>query len=97
MFLKLWVPQNRDIKLLGSVQRRPSKAVKGLEDKGCKEWLSSLGWFSPELRRLRGDLMVTYSFSQGEWRGSTKLYSLVLTTEPWGLAWSCIRRRPGGS
>lgn len=61
MFLKLWVPQNRDIKLLGSVQRRPSKAVKGLEDKGCKEWLSSLGWFSPELRRLRGGLIAAQS------------------------------------
>jgi len=30
------------IKLLGSVQRRATEMVKGLEGKGCEEWLRSL-------------------------------------------------------
>lgn len=54
--------------------------VKGLEDKGCKEWLSSLDWFSPELRRPRG---------------GTELCSLMAVTRPEGMAWACIREGSG--
>ena len=61
-----------------------------------EEQLRSLGSFSPEQRRLREVLMVAYSSSQGEWRGSADLCSLVTVTGPEGTAWSCIRGRLWG-
>ena len=39
--------------------------VQGPEGKMYEQQLKSLGLFSPEKRRLRGGLMVAYSFSQG--------------------------------
>ena len=62
-----------------------------LEGKACEKQLRSLGLFSPEQRRLRGGLMVAYSSSQGERRGSAELCSLVIVTGSEGMAWSCVR------
>lgn len=37
--------------------------AKGLEGRMYEQWLSSLGFFSPEKRILKGGLVAAYTFS----------------------------------
>lgn len=69
--VQLWMPQyKKDIKLLAGVQQRAMKMVNSLEGKMCKEQLRSLELFRPEKRRLKGDVVVAYSFLMRESRGA---------------------------
>ena len=52
--------------------------MKGLEGKTYKEWLRSLGLFSLDNRRLKGDHITVYNFLKGgSGRGGADLLSLV--------------------
>ncbi|KAJ7418364.1 hypothetical protein BTVI_29593 [Pitangus sulphuratus] len=72
----------KDIKLLGSIQRRARKKMKDLERKPYEELLRSLGLFSLE---NRGHLIAIYNFLvRGRGEADTDLFSVVTSARTQG-------------
>ncbi|GAB0188252.1 hypothetical protein GRJ2_001290500 [Grus japonensis] len=64
--VQLWGPQyRRDMELLGRVQRRTMKLMRGMEHLSYEDRLRELGLFSLEKGRLQEDLIAAFQYLKG--------------------------------
>lgn len=69
------VPQSmKDKDALERAQRRPMKMIQGLKTMPC-EGLRKFRLFSPEKRRLKGDLITLFEYLNGSYREDRDLSS----------------------
>jgi len=62
--IQMWNLQyRRDVDLLGSIQRRATKMIQGMEHLPCQD--RQMGMFSQEKRGLQGDLRAAFQYLKG--------------------------------
>ncbi|KAK4816631.1 LOW QUALITY PROTEIN: hypothetical protein QYF61_019330, partial [Mycteria americana] len=67
--IQLWSAQyKKDMDLLEWVQTRAIKMIRGMEHLCYEERLRELGLFSPEKRRLQGNLIVAFQYLKGDYK-----------------------------
>jgi len=67
--VQIWGSQYRkDVKLLGRIQRRATKMIRGLEHLSCKGKLKKLDLFSLEKRRLRGNFVAAFQYLEEDYK-----------------------------
>jgi len=94
--VQFWAPQfKKDVKVLECVQRRATELVKELEGVSYEDQLRTLGLFSLEKTRLRGDLITLYSFlGRGSGEGGAEIFCLASSKRTCGNSSKMCR---GGS
>jgi len=67
--IQIWGSQHRkDVELLERFQRWAMKMIQGLEHFCCEDRLEELGLFSPEKRRLWGNLTLAFQYLKGVYK-----------------------------
>jgi len=78
--VRVWSPHfKKDIECLETIQRRATKLVKGLKPKSYEERLKSLGLYSLQQRRLRGDMIETFKILTGKERVDSQSFFQLAT------------------
>jgi len=73
--VQLWSPQHRtDMDLLGQVQRRAKKLIRGLEHLSYEDRKRELGLFSLKKRRLWGELIEAFQYLKGPTRRLERVF-----------------------